>query len=92
VPLFFHDPLVLHEAFRRAVLAAFVKEGKTTNPIERVNLEFRRRTKTQGSFPNEDSALVLLYGLVAMEQIQFRRIDGWRELPKVLAMGLAKVA
>lgn len=65
---------------------------RTTNPIERVNLEFRRRTKTQGSFPNEDSALVLLFGLVAMGQIQFRRIDGCRDLPLVVAMGLAKAA
>jgi transposase-like protein len=60
---------------------------RTTNPIERVNQEFRRRTKTQGSFPNEDAALVLLFGLVAMGQIQLRRIDGWRDLPYVLAMG-----
>ena len=38
---------------------------RTTNSIENLNREFRRRTKTQASFPNEDSALTLLYGLVA---------------------------
>lgn len=65
---------------------------RTTNPIERVNLEFRRRTKTQGSFPNEESALVLVFGLVAMGQIQLRRIDGWKDLPYVVAMGLAEAA
>jgi transposase-like protein len=62
---------------------------RTSNPIERANEEFRRRTKTQGSFPNEDSALVLLFGLVAMGQIEFRRIDGCRDLPKVVAMAKA---
>ena len=65
---------------------------RTTNPIERVNLEFRRRTKTQGSFPNEDSALVLLFGLVAMGQIEFRRITGYRDLTHVVAMGLEEAA
>jgi hypothetical protein len=35
---------------------------------------------------------VLLFGLVAMGQIQFRRIDGWQDLPYVLAMGLAEAA
>lgn len=65
---------------------------RTTNPIERLNEEFRRRTKTQGSFPNEESALVLMFGLVAMGQIQLRRIDGWKDLAYVVAMGLAAAA
>jgi transposase-like protein len=30
-----------------------------------VNEEFRRRVKTQGSFPTEGAALVLLFGLIA---------------------------
>jgi hypothetical protein len=33
VPLFFHDPAVLTETFRRGILAAFVKEGLFTHEI-----------------------------------------------------------
>ncbi len=55
---------------------------RTTNAIERLNGEFRRRTKTQGSFRTERSALVLLWGLVAFGQVCLRKIDGWKEVPK----------
>ena len=65
---------------------------RTTNPIECVNGAFRRRTKTQGAFTNEDSALVLLYGLFATEQIQLRKIDGWKDLKEVTLPGLRSVA
>jgi transposase-like protein len=57
---------------------------RTTNQIERLNGEFRRRTKTQGSFANEAAALVLLYALVAMGQIQLRKIDGHQTMEEVL--------
>ena len=67
------------------------KSLRTTNQIERLNGEFRRRTKTQGSFRNERSALVLLYGLVAFGQIGLRKIDGWQEVVKVV-VNLRKVA
>ncbi len=60
------------------------KSLRTTNPIERLNGEFRRRTKTQGSFANEQAALVLLYSLVAMGQIQMRKIDGHQAMQEVL--------
>lgn len=33
--------------------------------LGRLNEEFHRRVKTQGSFLTEDAAMVLLYGLVA---------------------------
>jgi len=59
------------------------KSLRTSNVIERLNGEFRRRTKTQGSFPNEESALVLLYGLVASGTIQMRKIDGYYRMPDV---------
>lgn len=65
---------------------------RTTNPIEGVNSAFRRRTKTQAAFTNEDSALVLLYGLFAMEQITLRRIDGWKDLKEVKIPGLQHAA
>jgi len=57
---------------------------RTTNALENLNREFRRRTKTQGSFSTEDAALTLLYGLVAFEQIKFRRVDGHHALRSML--------
>jgi len=64
---------------------AMWKSLRTTNPIENLNREFRRRTKTQASFPNEQAAVTLLFGLVAFGQITLRRIDGHQHLPRVLA-------
>jgi transposase-like protein len=58
---------------------------RTTNAIERLNEEFRRRVKTQGSFPTEDAAMVLLYGLVASGQIKLRKIDAPHLVRVVLA-------
>jgi hypothetical protein len=49
---------------------------RTTNTVENLNREFRRRTKTQASFGTEDAALIELYGLVAFGHIQLRKIDG----------------
>lgn len=56
---------------------------RTTNQLERLNGEFRRRTKTQGSFRNETSALTLLYGLVALGQVRLKKIDGWQQIKEV---------
>jgi transposase-like protein len=53
---------------------------RTTNPLENLNREFRRRTKTQASFSQEAAAVTLLYGLVAFGQIRMHKIDGHREL------------
>lgn len=60
------------------------KTLRTTNVIERLNEEFRRRVKTQGSLPTEDAAVTLLFSLVASGQIRLRRIDGWRRITTVL--------
>jgi putative transposase len=58
------------------------KALRTTNALERINEEFRRRTKTQASLPGEDAVLLLLYGLLRSGQIVLRRIDGRNDLPK----------
>jgi putative transposase len=68
------------------------KTLRTTNVIERLREEFRRRAKTQGSLPTEDAALVLLFGLVASGQIRLRRLDGWRDIPAVLSQRRRSVA
>jgi len=57
---------------------------RTTNRIERINEEFRRRVKTQGSLPNTEAGLKLLYGLFASGLITLRRIDGWGDLAEVV--------
>lgn len=71
------------------------KALRTTNCIERMNGEFRRRVKTQGSLPNTDAGLKLLFGLFASGLVTLRRIDGWKDLPNAAAvkrreMGLIK--
>lgn len=53
------------------------KALRTTNIIERLNQEFRRRIKTQGLFPTESSVLILLFGLVASGMVRMRRISGY---------------
>jgi putative transposase len=58
---------------------------RTTNALERINEEFRRRTKTQAMLPSEDAVLLLLFGLLMSGQIRSRKIDGWQELPAVMA-------
>ena len=57
------------------------KALRTTNALERINEEFRRRTKTQGLLPTEDAVLLLLFGLLRTGQITLRRLDGWQEIP-----------
>ena len=64
---------------------AMWKSIRTTNALENLNREFRRRTKTQASFTTEESAVTLLFGLVASGQIRLRRIDGYKHLAHVLA-------
>jgi transposase-like protein len=63
---------------------ALWKSLRTTNALENLNREFRRRTKTQASFSSEEGGITLLFGLMASGQIQLRRIDGYKKLPEVL--------
>ena len=52
------------------------KALRTTNALERINEEFRRRTKTQASLPGQDAVLLLLFGLLRSGQVKLRKIDG----------------
>ena len=65
---------------------------RTTNTLENLNREFRRRTKTQASFSSEESAVTLLYALVAFGQIQLRKIDDHRHVSELLAPSVATAA
>jgi transposase-like protein len=59
------------------------KALRTTNALERINEEFRRRTKTQASLPGHDAVVLLLFGLLRSGQIKLRVLDGYRDLKEV---------
>ena len=59
------------------------KALRTTNALERINEEFRRRTKTQASLPSEEAVLLLLFGLLRSGQITLRRLVGWQDLTSI---------
>jgi len=59
------------------------KALRTTNALERINEEFRRRTKTQASLPSEDAVLLLLFGLLRSGQITLRRLVGWQDMATI---------
>ena len=52
---------------------AMWKSLRTTNTLENLNREFRRRTKTQASFGTEAAAVTLLYGRGASASFAKRR-------------------
>jgi transposase-like protein len=59
------------------------KALRTTNALERINEEFRRRTKTQASLPSHDAVVLLLFGLLRSGQIKLRVLDGYRDSKEV---------
>jgi len=58
------------------------KAARTTNAIERLNEEFRRRIKTQAVLPCAETVPMLLWALFASGQISMRKVDGWQTLGK----------
>jgi transposase-like protein len=56
------------------------KSARTTNAIERLHEEFKRRIKTQTVLPSADTAAMLFWALLASGQINMRKIDGWKTL------------
>ena len=53
---------------------------RTTNAIERLHEEFKRRIKTQTVLPSADTAAMLFWALLASGQINMRKVDGWQSL------------
>jgi transposase-like protein len=53
---------------------------RTTNAIERLHEEFKRRIKTQCLLPCAETACMLFWALVASGQITLRKVDGWQSL------------
>jgi transposase-like protein len=71
---------------------AMWKSLRTTNALENLNREFRRRTKTQASFTTEAAAVTVLFGLVALGHVVLRKIDGHTALAAFLAKEWAQAA
>src|ERR671919_1823590 len=55
---------------------------RTTNAIERLHEEFKRRIKTQCLLPCAETAAMLFWALLASGQITLRRVDGWQTLER----------
>jgi len=56
------------------------KSARTTNAIERLHEEFKRRIKTQTVLPSAETAAMLFWALLASGQITMRKVDGWQNL------------
>ena len=61
------------------------KSARTTNAIERLHEEFKRRIKTQTVLPSAETAAMLFWALLAAGQITMRKVDGWQTLTHKLA-------
>ena len=62
-------------------LSQLAVEGmRTTNALERIHEEFRRRTKTQASLPGQDAVLLLLFGLLRSGQVKLRALVGYQDM------------
>ena len=53
------------------------KSLRTTNAVERLHEEFKRRIKTQCLLPCAETACMLFWALLVSGQITLRRVDGW---------------
>src|SRR3984893_1587843 len=56
------------------------KSIRTSNAIERLHEEFKRRIKTQTVLPSAETAAMLFWALLASGQITMRKVDGWQTL------------
>ena len=56
------------------------KSARTTNAVERLHEEFKRRIKTQTVLPSAETAAMLFWALLASGQITMRKVDGWQTL------------
>jgi transposase-like protein len=56
------------------------RSARTTNAVERLHEEFKRRIKTQTVLPSPETAAMLFWALLASGQIIMRKVDGWQTL------------
>ena len=69
------------------------KSARTTNAIERLHEEFKRRIKTQTVLPSAETAAMLFWALLAsgpaanalrFREITMRKVNGWQTLGEKL--------
>src|SRR3954454_2155645 len=58
------------------------KSARTTNAIERLHEEFKRRIKTQTVLPSAETAAMLFWALLASGMITMGKVDGWPTLAR----------
>jgi hypothetical protein len=81
-----HDLSALTRKVMRSPLYRLVfpqsqwKSIRTSNAIERLHEEFKRRIKTQTVLPCAESAAMLFWALMASGQIIMRKVAGWQSL------------
>ncbi|SIR55376.1 Transposase, Mutator family [Acidiphilium rubrum] len=68
------------------------KSARTTNAIERLHEEFKRRIKTQTVQPSAETAAMLFGSLLASGQITMRKVDGWQSLGEPSSSMLLDIA
>ena len=56
------------------------RSARTSNAIERLHEEFKRRIKTQTVLPSAETAAMLFWAFLASGQITMRKVDGWQSL------------
>ena len=70
------------------------KSARTTNAIERLHEEFKRRIKTQTVLPSAETAAMLFWALLAsgpaanalrFREITMHKVNGWQTLGEKLA-------
>ena len=62
------------------------RSARTTNAVERLHEEFKRRIKTQTVLPSAETAAMLFWALLASGQITMRKVDGWQTLAEEPAL------
>jgi putative transposase len=68
------------------------KSARTTNAVERLHEEFKRRIETQTVLPSAETAAMLFWALLASGQITMRKVDGWHTIGQPIAKCVVDLA
>jgi transposase-like protein len=68
------------------------RSARTTNAVERLDEEFKRRIKTRTVLPSAETAAMLFWALLASGQITTRKVAGWQPLAQPPAKSMIDLA
>jgi putative transposase len=68
------------------------RSARTTNAIERIHEEFKRRIKTQTVLPSAETAAMLFWALFASKQIVLNKVEGYQTLATTLIVQPIEIA